>query len=58
MIIKHVGLEAGSLVAGECVVCGEDTLLTVAVYAFTEKGVQPFGEVDRCMACEPFESGD
>ena len=58
MSIQHVGLEPGSLVTAECDLCGEFTLLTVTVYALTEKGVQPFGEVDRCMACEPLEAGD
>lgn len=57
MSIQHVALEAGSLSADECVICGEGTLLTVTVFAMTETGIQPFGEVDRCVTCEPFEAG-
>lgn len=58
MSIQHVGLEPGSLVSDECEICGQGTLLTVTVYALTENGVQPFGEVDRCVSCEPLEAGD
>ena len=58
MSIKHVALAAGSLTVDVCDLCGGRTLMMAAVVALTEDGVQTFGFVDRCLTCEPFESGD
>lgn len=58
MSIKHVALAPGSLTVDVCDLCGENTLMMAAVVALTDDGVQPFGFVDRCLTCEPFESGD